>query len=95
MDMEAWLTQGNNCVNILIQDDGIVHHFDINNGKVRYELLRQAGEPVAISSAELQSIEEDEYGYVMRVLVKSLTHIFEIITIRGKGRWIAYKSLRR
>jgi hypothetical protein len=75
-------------IDIKVHDAGSFHHFTVKPDSVRYEVMKDAGrDPVAISPAELVELQDD------RILVRTATHLFEVVPVPGpNGNWQAYKS---
>ena len=93
MKYEASLTQSGPCIFVKIYEDVIVHNIDLTPDGVAYTVTKKSWEPVCRGDAELVSLQDDEYGHIRSMVIRTNLYDFEIVPSQSP-RYDAYKSQR-
>ena len=81
-------------LSIKVFEDVVVHCFDVMPGHIAYIVSKRPYEPVCQGDADLLDRQDDEYGHVRSLRIRTQLYDFEIIRSES-WRYLAYRSSRR
>lgn len=84
-------------LDVKVNEGTLYNHFTIYpDHQIAYEIMERQALLVCIADATLEDLQQDEeYGHVMRLLIRTRAHAFEILPVPDdrNGRYLAYKII--